>query len=133
MKTCNGCKYAEWNKTAAGRLHPSGDGKCCYEYKVPPLPAALYWLGGEPRPSGWLINRREEHKDHCPYWCPANAGAHRAEVADTVTPIVGCSHDWREPIDTQFCNEKYTEVKCTKCGMVGEKTIATGEVFFPAT
>ena len=48
-------------------------------------------------------------------------------------PVVSCSHDWKEPVDTQFCNEKYTEVKCTKCGMVGEKTIATGEVFFPAT
>lgn len=55
-------------------------------------------------------------------------------VADNESGLkVGCSHDWREPIDTQFCNELYTEVKCTKCGMVGEKTIATGEVFFPAT
>ena len=54
-------------------------------------------------------------------------------VTDLVCSIANATHDWREPVDTQFCNEKYTEVKCTKCGMVGEKTIATGEVFFPAT
>jgi hypothetical protein len=75
MKTCNGCKHAEWFKTAAGRLHPSGDGTCKYPYKVPPLPAALYWIGGVPVPSGWRINRREEHNDHCPYWCSADRNA----------------------------------------------------------
>ncbi len=63
----------------------------------------------------------------------SNAPADRAVIADTAKPIVGCTHDWRESIDTQFCNEHCTEVKCTKCGMYGEKTIATGEVFFPAT
>ena len=62
-----------------------------------------------------------------------NATHDGRRIRRTVDGIVGCSHDWREPVDTQFCNEKYTEVKCTKCGMVGEKTIATGEVFFPAT
>lgn len=39
MKTCKGCKYADWRKTKAGKLHPTGDGKCAYEYKVPQLPA----------------------------------------------------------------------------------------------
>jgi hypothetical protein len=24
MKTCNGCKYAEWKLTGIGHLHPSG-------------------------------------------------------------------------------------------------------------
>ena len=43
-----------------------------------------------------------------------------------------CPHDWKET-DSQFSNEKYTEVKCVLCGMVGEKEIATGKVFFPAT
>lgn len=56
-----------------------------------------------------------------------------AASADKVRRVVGCSHDWKEPVDSQFSNETHTEVKCTKCGMVGEKTIATGEVFFPAT
>ncbi len=68
-------------------------------------------------------------------WCAEQAAraldskpAHAPDRAD-----VGCSHDWKEPVDSQFSNETHTEVKCTKCGMVGEKTIATGEVFFPAT
>ena len=47
--------------------------------------------------------------------------------------VVVCSHDWHEPVDSQFSNEFHTEVKCSKCGMVGEKTILTGEVFYPAT
>jgi hypothetical protein len=72
VKTCNGCKYAEWNKTAAGRLHPSGDGKCGYPYKIPPAPMAFYFIGGTPVPCGGFINRKRELKDHCAYWCPAN-------------------------------------------------------------
>lgn len=35
MKNCNNCKYADWKKTVAGKLHPSGEGKCLYPYKVP--------------------------------------------------------------------------------------------------
>jgi hypothetical protein len=70
-------------------------------------------------------------------WQPIETVPHNVPVIvcgkGLCNSVVGCSHDWREPIDTQFCNEKYAEVKCTKCGMVGEKTIATGEVFFPAT
>jgi hypothetical protein len=77
MKTCNGCKYAEWLKTANGRLHPSGQGDCKYPYKVPALPSAFYWAGwisnDAPVPVGGCINRREELKDHCPYWSPAVA------------------------------------------------------------
>jgi len=67
-------------------------------------------------------SRCEDHMNDC-----------RCEICHQVNPDVGCAHDWHEPVDSQFCNEKYTEVKCTKCGMVGEKTIATGEVDFPAT
>ena len=73
MKTCNGCKYADWQRTAAGRLHPSGDGKCTYEYKVPRLPLAFYYIGGTPAPCGGHISRRRKFKEHCPYWSPANA------------------------------------------------------------
>lgn len=72
MKTCDGCKYAEWRKTSNGRLHPSGDGMCAYPWTLPKLPASMYFVGGEPRPSGGVIRRKEEHKDHCPYWNPAN-------------------------------------------------------------
>ena len=69
-------------------------------------------------------------------WCERyspNAPADLTAVADTVRPIVGCSHNWEESVDSQFSNETSADVKCTKCGMIGEKTIATGEVFFPAT
>ena len=69
MKTCVGCKHAKWQLTANGRLHPSGDGRCVYDYRVPPLPAAYYWIGrGAATPSGGSINRREGLKDHCPYF-----------------------------------------------------------------
>ena len=60
MKSCIGCKYANWKRTAAGRLHPSGDGKCEYPYNVPPLPRSMYWMGfTAPCPSGGWISRRD--------------------------------------------------------------------------
>lgn len=69
MKNCMGCKYAEWNRTKTGALHPSGDGYCRYPWKLPPLPASLHWMGtAEPTPYGGCISRREEFKDHCPYY-----------------------------------------------------------------
>lgn len=69
MKRCNDCKHAEWQKTAAGRLHPLGDGRCTYPYKVPALPGAFVWIGvQEPKPLGGYINRWEELNYHCPYW-----------------------------------------------------------------
>jgi hypothetical protein len=63
MKNCTDCKYADWYRTANGNLHPSGDGKCNYPYKVPALPAAMWWLDTEPTPDGGAINRRKELKD----------------------------------------------------------------------
>lgn len=71
MKSCLHCKHAEWQKTAAGRLHPSGDGRCLYEYKVPVLPQSMYWCGSQsPTPGGGYISRKEKLKDHCAYWGP---------------------------------------------------------------
>jgi len=67
LKTCNGCKFADWKKTDGGKLHPSGDGRCTYEYKVPELPACMYWIN-EQKPCGGRINRRVELKDHCAYY-----------------------------------------------------------------
>lgn len=69
MKNCTNCKHAEWQRTAAGKLHPSGDGKCTFEYKLPPLPACMWWPAiALPKPSGWLINRRKDMSDHCPHF-----------------------------------------------------------------
>ena len=68
MKSCVGCKYADWNRTEAGRLHPSGDGRCEYPWTQPPLPASMYWISRAPTPSGGHISRKEKLKDHCVYF-----------------------------------------------------------------
>lgn len=71
MKTCNGCKYAEWKLTGIGHLHPSGDGKCTYEWKLPPLPQSMSWtgfLGTSPKPYGGQISRKRDLPDHCAYF-----------------------------------------------------------------
>lgn len=68
MKNCDRCKYAEWARTAAGKLHPSGDGKCIYPVKLPALPASMQWqgdFGRIPHPCGGSINRRKELGEHC--------------------------------------------------------------------
>ena len=69
MKSCLHCKYADWRRTEAGKLHPSGDGHCTYEWLMPPLPQSMHWLGKAPtRPYGGLISRKTELPDHCAYW-----------------------------------------------------------------
>ena len=70
MKNCTYCKHAKWDRTATGRLHPSGDGRCGWKVKLPLLPPSMSWgLGrSDPRPYGGHINRRQELKDHCPYF-----------------------------------------------------------------
>jgi hypothetical protein len=65
MKTCLGCKHANWKRTKAGRLHPSGKGDCMYQVKMPVLPACMYWLTYRPIKAGGSIYRGEEFKDHC--------------------------------------------------------------------
>jgi hypothetical protein len=72
MKTCKGCGYAKWAMTADGRLHPSGVGQCTYVWKLPALPASMFWLTGrEPAPLKVSIDRHAELAKHCPYWKPA--------------------------------------------------------------
>ena len=44
-----------------------------------------------------------------------------------------CKHEWMALSDSQFSNELVEDVKCAKCGCPGERTIKTGEVFWPAT
>jgi len=67
MKNCTECKHAKWDRCKNGNLHPSGDGKCNYPYKIPTLPQSMYWVI-EQRPCGRHINRNKELKDHCVYW-----------------------------------------------------------------
>jgi len=68
MKDCTGCAFADWQTTKAGKLHPSGDGMCTKTVKIPPLPAAKYWLSPFHQPSGGYINRRSENTEHCVYY-----------------------------------------------------------------
>ena len=70
MKNCTHCKFAQWEKTNAGKRHPSGGGHCTYEYKLPTLPASMFWYGGEfaPARGGGDINRRKELKTDCAYF-----------------------------------------------------------------
>ena len=68
MKNCTHCKHAEWDRTAAGKLHPVGGGKCKYPWKIPPLPASMHWTFGTPLHGGGYINRKEELKEHCVYF-----------------------------------------------------------------
>lgn len=63
MKNCTGCKYADWQRTKSGRLHPYGDGECTFEIKRPVVPISkslIFYVGGG------IINRHKELKDHCP-------------------------------------------------------------------
>lgn len=70
MKNCTDCKYANWKRTATGRLHPDGTGRCTFPWKMPPLPGAFYWLSSD-RPCGGHIERKRELKEHCPYYARA--------------------------------------------------------------
>lgn len=71
MKDCTDCTHAAWKKTDAGRLHPSGDGRCTYEVTLPVIPASKWWSGGwtggsPPRLTAGEINRRQELRKDCP-------------------------------------------------------------------
>lgn len=66
MKSCIGCKYAEWKRTKAGRLHPDGDGECTYEVKIPKLPNAKHWAPYEPSTTHGFISRKKEFSTNCP-------------------------------------------------------------------
>ena len=87
MKNCLHCSYADWTRTEAGKLHPSGEGQCKYQFKVPPLPASMYWLGN-PYPCGGRISRRDELKEHCTYF--SRAASKQAGSADGVVLAVVC-------------------------------------------
>jgi hypothetical protein len=68
---CTTCRFASWDKTASGRLHPSGDGRCTWEVPSINLPIAFYFVGSVdrhniPQPSGGSINRKRLKP--CPAW-----------------------------------------------------------------
>ena len=57
-----------------------------------------------------------------------------APVEPSVRPAWDeCKHDWRALVDSMYSSEHQEDVKCSVCGCPGDRTIATGEVFWPAT
>lgn len=92
MKSCVGCRYADWKRTASGRLHPSGDGTCTFEVAIPKLPVAKRWSTWHtPLVCGGYINRREELHDHCPCYQRPEGGGDGAGPRST--PSSGTPHD----------------------------------------
>ena len=44
-----------------------------------------------------------------------------------------CEHEWKDELDGSGTNDLFTDVKCIKCRVPGQKTNKTDEVFWPAT
>ena len=74
MKDCTHCKHAQWERTKAGRLHPSGYGMCGLKNKIqlPPLPACMRWPLA--KPFGGRINRHEDLRTDCAFYERAKGG-----------------------------------------------------------
>ena len=68
MNTCVGYKYAMWDKTKSGFLHPQGRGHCVFPIVIPVLPEAYYWIGSQPRPCGGRINRKTPLRNECAHY-----------------------------------------------------------------
>ena len=68
MKNCTKCKYAEWEKTKNGRLHPNGEGRCNFKIKLPKLPPCMFWVNYLERPGGGRINRHKDFNEDCIYY-----------------------------------------------------------------
>lgn len=72
-RDCTTCGLAVWKKTKAGKLHPSGDGRCGWKMPVIVLPASFYYSGFSDRrrevvpPDGGYIERHSPYTD-CPTW-----------------------------------------------------------------
>lgn len=70
-QSCVDCRYAEWKRTAAGRLHPSGEGRCVYTWESIVLPVCYHWERRNlPRPT---VNGKpglDRHRAYtdCPCW-----------------------------------------------------------------
>lgn len=70
--SCVGCQYAEWDRTRTGRLSPSGDGRCLFEWAPPPLPSSKYFFTA-PIVLGGSISRRKPLREACSLYRPDGA------------------------------------------------------------
>lgn len=41
---CIGCRFAEWDRTKNGALHPNKSGRCTWRPKIEPMP---WWTASE--------------------------------------------------------------------------------------
>lgn len=69
--TCFGCKFAEWQRTKTGALHPNKQGKCMWKVVIPvalacTVPGRYSDKNGEPLTiEGHWIERDRVHKRTC--------------------------------------------------------------------
>lgn len=66
MESCKNCKHAKWDRTEAGDLHPSGDGRCSWQMPVILVPKAFHPMD-QIQPDGGHISRKTPETD-CPCW-----------------------------------------------------------------
>lgn len=68
MNTCVNCRFAAWDRTAKGRLHPDGSGRCTWQMPEIKIPNAMYFHFPL-KPSGGFIDRHDpERYTACPTW-----------------------------------------------------------------
>jgi hypothetical protein len=66
--TCANCTLAKWERTTAGRLHPSGEGRCAWTLPEIPLARAFYSdRESLSMPFGGYVWRHKPYSD-CPCW-----------------------------------------------------------------
>lgn len=59
MSICRNCVHALWARTANGRLHPNGQGRCDYPMPVIEVPAVISgYYAKEPQPFTVPISNR---------------------------------------------------------------------------
>ena len=65
LSMCATCRHAEWKKTASGRRHPDGTGRCAFEFPESPLPKwAVESDYGRNAPMVTTLRRMLERKLH---------------------------------------------------------------------
>ncbi len=72
MSTCLDCKFADWKRTASGRLHPKGEGMCRHVWQPPPISAAYcfgFGIRDIPRPRWGQITRKTPYRTDGPNGC----------------------------------------------------------------
>lgn len=63
---CLTCAFAMWRKTAAGRMHPDGTGRCTWQMPEITLPKSRYYVGHRersiPQPQGGYIEKKDDRE-----------------------------------------------------------------------